>query len=227
MKHENRNNYSSYLIFNNFLKNFLFNNRVGFYKIFSKNIAIKKKFKILDVGSVNSDNKFNNVFLFYYPHKNRITCISNQKLNKLEKFFKKSKLIVGDCRKMIFKNNSYDVVHSNATIEHVGNRKNQIKFISECYRVSKKFVFIQTPNRFFPVEMHTFIPFIHFLPKKIFRYIIRFFGHKYLSLEKNLNLLTERDLRDYCYKLDIKNFKIKRYKLFGLTSNLILIIKKN
>ena len=71
-----------------------------------------------------------------------------------------------------------------------------------------------------------FIPFIHFLPKKIFRYIIRFFGHKYLSLEKNLNLLTERDLRDYCYKLNIKNFKIKRYKLFGLTSNLILIIKK-
>ena len=168
MKKENRNNYSSYLIFNNFIKKFLFNNRVGFYNIFVKKIGVNKKFKVLDVGSVNSDNIFNNVFLFKYPHKQNITCISNQKLNKLEKFFKKSKLIKCDCRKMSLKSNSFDVVHSNATIEHVGNEKNQAKFLSECYRVSNKFILIQTPNRFFPIEMHTFIPFLHFLPKKIF-----------------------------------------------------------
>ena len=33
---------------------------------------------------------------------------------------------------MKFKDNSFDLTHSNATIEHVGSDKMQLKFISEC-----------------------------------------------------------------------------------------------
>ena len=66
------------------------------------------------------------------------------------------KFIKGDARRMKFRENSFDTVHSSATIEHVGSRSNQKKFIKECYRVSRKDIFITTPNKFYPIE------FLHF-----------------------------------------------------------------
>ena len=122
--------------------------------------------------------------------------------------------------------NSFDIVHSNATIEHVGSYKNQLSFVKECVRISKKYVFIQTPNRFFPIDFHTFLPFIHWLPKSIHRKILKGVGLSFYSYEKNLNLLSKKDLINFCKNLDLKNFEIINYKLFLMTSNLILIIKK-
>jgi len=51
--------------------------------------------------------------------------------------------------------------------------------------------------------------------------------YDFLALEKNLNLLSEKDLIEICNRLEIKNFKINRVKYFGFNSNLILIINKN
>ena len=85
-------------------------------------------------------------------------------------------------------------MHSNATIEHVGSHKNQLRFIKECLRISKKYVFIQTPNKFFPIDFHTLLPIIHWLPKKIHRKILKTIRLNIYSLEKNLNLLRLKDL---------------------------------
>ncbi len=227
MKSVNKKNYSTYLIFNDFLKNFLETNRIAFYMIFKKHIGIKKQNNVLDIGSVDSKEKHNNVFLYQYPYKHKITCLSDQKLKSLIKIFPKTRLIRGDAKKIKFINNSFDIVHSNATIEHVGNTKNQIKFLSECYRVAKNRVFIVTPNRFFPIELHTYIPLLHFLPKTFYRLILKIFGNTFFSKVENLNLLSEKDLRNLCKLVKINNYKIVRHKLFGFTSNLILIIKKN
>jgi len=93
-------------------------------------------------------------------------------------------------------------------------------------RLGKKYIFITTPNRYYPIDFHTKIPIIHWLPKKIHRNILRFFGLGFYSLEKNLNLLDKISLIKICQKLDIKKFKIIRYKFLIFTSNLILVIKK-
>jgi hypothetical protein len=71
------------------------------------------------------------------------------------------------------------------------------------------------------------LPLIHLLPKKIHRNILNFFGEKYLSQEKNLNLLSRNDLVQICSGLGIKNFKVIKVRLFYFVSNLILIIYKN
>jgi hypothetical protein len=115
---------------------------------------------------------------------------------------------------------------SNATIEHVGNDNNQIKFIKESIRLSKKLVFISTPNRYFPIDFHTLLPFIHWLPKKIHRLILKKINLDFFSKEGNLNLLSIKNLREICSILKIKNYKITRVRLFFLTTNIILIIKK-
>ena len=51
---------------------------------------------------------------------------------------------------------------SNAVLEHVGSHENQVRFVRELVRVAKQ-VFISVPHRYFPVEHHTGIPFLHYL----------------------------------------------------------------
>ena len=118
-------------------------------------------------------------------------------------------------------------MHSSATIEHVGNIQNQILFVKECLRLGKKYIFITTPNRYYPIDFHTKIPIIHWLPKKIHRSVLRFIGLRFYSLEKNLNLLDRLSLIKICQKINIKKFKILNFKFLLFTSNLILVIKKN
>jgi hypothetical protein len=117
-------------------------------------------------------------------------------------------------------------VHSNATLEHVGSYQNQLKFIEECIRISKNKIFIQTPNRYFPYDFHANLPFIHILPKIIHRFILNLIGKEFYAKEDNLNLLSEINLRKMCSDLNIKTYKIIKYKFLFFTSNLVLLIKK-
>ena len=48
-------------------------------------------------------------------------------------------------------------------IEHVGGRDRQRQLVSEAIRVGRR-VFITTPNRRFPIEVHTRLPLVHWLP---------------------------------------------------------------
>ena len=83
---------------------------------------------------------------------------------------------------------------------------------------------ITTPNRYFPLDFHTKIPFLHFLPKKLHRFFLKVLGLSFFAKEENLNLLSKKDLLEFCHNLGINDYTIYDYKLMGLTSNLILII---
>jgi ubiquinone/menaquinone biosynthesis C-methylase UbiE len=146
-------------------------------------------------------------------------------LDEIKKQYPEISTIIGDARKMHIDNKSFDIVYSNATIEHVGDFENQIKFVSECCRVSKKYVFIQTPNRFYPIEIHTKLPFIHFLPEKIYRKVLKFIGFSFYADINNLNLLSKKKMLYITDKLNIRSFKLIEHKFLGFVSNLILIIK--
>ena len=122
--------------------------------------------------------------------------------------------------------NKFDVVYCSATIEHLGSYQNQLRALKEMNRISKKYLFLTTPNRFFPIEMHTKIPFLHFLPKKIFRAIIRFLGDDFFCHEKNLNLLSIKDVIKLCKNAQIKNYEIMYNYFLFFKSNIILIAKK-
>lgn len=103
----------------------------------------------------------------------------------MKKEFKNiKKIYIGDGKNNKLKRNLFDIVHSNATLEHIGSFQNQISFIKDCIIISKKYVFIQTPNKFYLMEMHTLIPFIHWLPNKIYRKILKLLRLNFYSLEK-------------------------------------------
>lgn len=64
---------------------------------------------------------------------------------------------------MPFKDQEYDIVFSNAVVEHIPNGQGQRLYVEELLRVGRR-VFITTPNYWYPVELHSRLPLIHFLP---------------------------------------------------------------
>jgi transcription termination factor NusB len=202
--------------------------RNQFFNIFKENTKYSKAKSIIDIGTTPSTDDVQNIILSKIKNNKNVTCLSNLNCkNIIKKYPNIKRIIIGDARNNNLRSNIFDIVHSNATIEHVGSNQNQLLFIRECVRISKEYVFIQTPNRFYPIDFHTILPFIHWLPKNIHRKILKIMGLNFYSLEKNLNLLSECDLKNLCKKLNIKKYQIIRHKLFFMTSNLILIIKKN
>lgn len=101
-----------------------------------------------------------------------------------------------------------------------------MKMCSNIINLSTKYFIIITPNRFHPFEFHTKIPFIHWLPKKIHRFILRVLGLNFFANEENLNLITELDFKLIMKRLHQVNFQIKSINFFLVRSNLILIGKK-
>tara|TARA_B100000989_G_C19473608_1_gene441858 strand:- start:513 stop:1211 length:699 start_codon:yes stop_codon:yes gene_type:complete len=201
--------------------------RNEFFNLFIKYNNYSSNKTIIDIGTTPSLDKEQNIFLEKIKDNLSITCLSNQDCKILLKKYKNIKnILIGDGKNTKFDDNSFDIVHSNATIEHVGSFDSQVSFVRELHRISKESVFIQTPNRFYPIDFHTILPIIHWLPKNIHRKILKYLNLEFYSEEKNLNLLSINDLKKICKILNIKKYKILKHKLFFLTSNLILVIYK-
>ncbi|MDR2439052.1 MAG: methyltransferase domain-containing protein [Planctomycetaceae bacterium] len=184
--------------------------------------------QVLDVGVTSErDRVETNIFEEYYPFKNRVTALSPQDASWIEETWSGMKYVHGNGCEMPFADNQFDLVVSFAVIEHIGSLENQKKFLAECVRVAQKYVFIATPNRYYPIEFHTVLPLIHWLPKSIHRKILKFFRYDFFAEETNLNLLSKQSLTQICQELKIKTYQIRYIRFFGLKSNLLLFIEKN
>lgn len=67
---------------------------------------------------------------------------------------------------------SFDLVFSNSVIEHVGAEKQQQAFAQEVRRLGKSY-WVQTPSIWFPIEVHTGMPFWWFYPEALRQRLLR------------------------------------------------------
>ena len=97
--------------------------------------------------------------------------------------------VVFDACHLPFKSKCFDVVYSNALVEHIPDRTDQKLFADEVRRVGKGW-FVTTPNFWFPIDTHTSLPFVHWLPKRWRLAVFRSIGRK-----GDLVLLTKGQLQ--------------------------------
>jgi ubiquinone/menaquinone biosynthesis C-methylase UbiE len=182
---------------------------------------------VLDVG-VTSDRGYqsSNYLESWYPHKGQLTAVGLDDGSFLEKEFPGVRFAFANGKALPFRESAFDVVHSSAVIEHIGARNDQQRFIGELYRVARRLVCLTTPNRWFPVEVHTGLPLVHWLPARAFRRMLRISGLPFFADENNLNLLSRSDLLELCRSLRIRGARVEGLRLSGWTSNLILFLAK-
>jgi SAM-dependent methyltransferase len=122
-----------------------------------------------------------------------------------------------------FADKSFDIVWSNAVIEHVGGRDSQLGFLREIKRVGRQ-AFITTPNRLFPIEIHTRLPFAHWLPRPWFDRIATWAGKSWATGDY-MHLLSRRDIRHLMRDANINNYNIIDNRILGLTLDFVILQK--
>ena len=180
----------------------------------------------LDIGTTNDIQNYHSNYLIKNLKNIKIyKSISNQKIDS--NFFIKTlnKSILEKFSIDEISNYRSDLVLSNATIEHVGSFANQLLMISNIIALTKKNFILITPNRSHPIDFHTQIPFIHWLPKKIHRKILSLIGLKFYSREENLNLLSTSDLINLLNNFDNIEYEIRYINFLGFKSNCIIFGK--
>jgi hypothetical protein len=178
---------------------------------------------VLDVG-VTSDQSYenSNYFEALYPYKNRIVAIGLQDADFLQIQYPGLHYIRANALNMPFRDRAFDLVHSSAVLEHVGAPERQSRMIAECLRIARRGICVTTPNRWFPIEVHSQLPLVHWLPKSFCRKIFRGLGFEALADESNLNLVDARQLRSLAGPTTEWHFRIGATRVFGWRSNLIL-----
>jgi SAM-dependent methyltransferase len=135
--------------------------------------------------------------------------------------------VVCDGRYLPFKDSSFDIVYSNSVVEHVGGWESQCAFASECCRVGKRY-YVQTPNKWFPIEPHWITPFIHWMPLRARCMVARHLTVRGIlerpsrewcrNLLEHTRLLTASEMRQL-----FPDCQIWRERLVGLTKSIIAV----
>jgi hypothetical protein len=126
---------------------------------------------IVDVGVVDSGfgegggaASTHNFLEAMYPWRGRITAVGLDDLPNFRRAFPEVTCVRADGLNLPFADAEFDIAFSNAVVEHVGDEQAQRAFIGELCRVAAR-VFVTTPNRWFPVDVHTLLPVVHWLPE--------------------------------------------------------------
>lgn len=185
------------------------------YEQFLEELQPQPEETIIDVG-VNTEeySDTDNYLEKAYPHPENLTAVGLGDFTEFQKRYPQVKTLQTDGRALPFAENEFSIAYSNAVIEHVGEKEDQVRFLKELYRVSSR-GYLTTPNRLFPIEVHTRIPLLHLiLPKPLFDAVLRGIGKGWAAGDY-MRLLSERQLRNRLQEAGISRYTIRKNRLFG------------
>ncbi len=150
---------------------------------------------VLDIGASGE------VFLRYtfedvYPYPERVVAGSYEwsEVSSARSCYPDCTHTVFDGCTLPFPDKSFDLVFSNAVIEHILGPGRQEQFAHEVLRVGKSW-FVTTPNYWFPFESHYHLPLIQFLPRRLQRVYNRLLGSQIpRGLVQEVSLLSARQM---------------------------------
>lgn len=202
-------------------------NRRRKWEIFLREFAPQPADRILDVGFSDAEYSDTDNFLEkHYPYRARITALGIDAPSQFPERYPDVKVVQYEGRAFPFDDKAFDIAWSNAVIEHVGRHNGrhaaQVLFLREIARVSRA-AFVTTPNKRFPIEVHTRTPLLHWLPKSWFDRYLRWRGIDWATGDY-MDLLTVSDMRALLRDAGITNYRIVKNRLLGLTLDFAVII---
>lgn len=188
--------------------------------------AVNGAVKILDVGG--TEIYWNIVPPEFLDSMNVQITILNLPGVKMPGDHGRFRFAVGDgCNLREFEDNSFDIVHSNSVLEHVGEYERMVQFAREISRIAPRY-FVQTPNFWFPVEPHCMVPFFHWLPEPLrISLVLRFnLGHWTMASSVQIAVQTVQSARLLSRTLMCSLFpdgKLVKERFLGFPKSLIVI----
>jgi 2-polyprenyl-3-methyl-5-hydroxy-6-metoxy-1,4-benzoquinol methylase len=186
--------------------------REGRYRLFIEACRVQPSDRIIDVGAGQGSalERFNRT--------NPILALDLREPEAEWTSAPNVTVLQGDGTKLTFEDNEFDVAFSNSVIEHVPPAL-QLKFATEIRRVAPRY-FVQTPNKYFPLEPHYQLPLFQFFPRRLRRALNQRFtlGWQAKGQWEEITLLSARDLQR-CFP----DAEIHREKVFGLTKSLVAL----
>ncbi len=159
------------------------NARIKRAEIFRKHFELNERTRILDLGSEdgshihsilqNTSVKPQNVY---------IADINMDRIKKGQQNYGFNPVLIQESERLPFEDGFFDIVYCSSVIEHVTVPKaevweifsdeqfkqrslqRQTEFANEIKRLGKQY-FVQTPYKYFPVESHSWLPFITLLSR--------------------------------------------------------------
>ncbi len=149
---------------------------------------------ILDFGVSEHDAEEANVLERLYPHPSKITCAGIGSGAELKKAHPQvSYVSIRAHERLPFADRSFDIAYSNAVFEHLGSDAARKRIWDELNRVGCR-VYVTVPNAWFPIEHHTGIPLLHYIPT-LFRAVAARTALSFWADPTNLEFLTMARLR--------------------------------
>lgn len=148
-----------------------------------RGIIDKEKLNLIKIADIGGSYRYWLVFPFeeFESVNFEITLINLEESKFFEPFNVKNATFISKlgngCNLDVIEDKAYHLSHSNSVIEHVGNWQNIKKFRNEQLRIGK-YHFIQTPNYWFPIEPHYFLPLVHLFPRPICTKLLMIFKKK-------------------------------------------------
>ncbi len=178
----------------------------------------RRRVRILDVGGTAD---YWRALPGLYGRKNVEITIVN--LDEREFDDENLKIRQGDARELShFADRSFDVVHSNSVIEHVGLWRDMQRMATEVRRLAPRY-FVQTPNYWFPLEPHFRLPLVQFLPEAVRAVVVEALKRNptrgaAIEVVRSTILLSTGQMRAL-----FPDARLERERFAGLTKSLIAV----
>jgi SAM-dependent methyltransferase len=177
-------------------------------ELFRSFFEIGSTTKILDLGSENGSNIFNVLAgTDVKPENVYIADIDQTAIDHGNRSYGFNPVLVSEGQPLEFEDGYFDIVYCSSVIEHATvpksdvwkirsqkefeekSWKTQKEFASEIRRLGKQY-FVQTPSRSFPIESHTWLPLLGYVPRKVFLPILSVTNRFWVkAAEPDFNLL--------------------------------------
>ncbi|MBI3899619.1 MAG: methyltransferase domain-containing protein [Gammaproteobacteria bacterium] len=205
--------------------------------VFREAFTLSSTTRILDIGS--EDGSAVAAMLAGTGAQPNNVYIADSDLGRLEEGHRRFGFVpveMPESGRLPFEDRFFDIVYCSSVIEHVTVPKSEVwamhdgqefqkrahrrqrQFANEIRRLGKQY-YVQTPDKWFPVESHTWLPFVGYLPRSMQLKVLALSNRYWIKRTTPAwNLLGTSDMREL-----FPDAEIRRERFMGLSKSIMAI----